>query len=239
MNGSRNKPLQTVSKGPKDADTGTESNHRDRKSGGGMLKKLKSRRSQTEKWPVVTEGELRALGRDITPDHVLGLRAVTEGNVMENNLLLNISKTKELIVDFTTKQARNYKPLIISEEGGDPDTSAGRFVRYQFTPAFLKLRTVGATVEFTVGDRPINSFRMIERHYFQGRLLKNFDFDFGFCIPNSCNTCEHIYEFPQLPDDLIRQMVAHPYETRSDSFYFVDNKLIMHNKADYAYNGGL
>lgn len=119
------------------------------------------------------------------------------------------------------------------EEGGDSDTSAGRFVRYQFTPAFLKLRTVGATwvnglqrcdcitislgclfsfliclfsplcrVEFTVGDRPINSFRMIERHYFQGRLLKNFDFDFGFCIPNSRNTCEHIYEFPQLPDDL-------------------------------------
>lgn len=43
---------------------------------------------------------------------------------------------------------------------------------------------------------------MIERHYFQGRLLKNFDFDFGFCIPNSRNTCEHIYEFPQLPDDL-------------------------------------
>uniref|UniRef100_A0A3B4FGV2 Reverse transcriptase domain-containing protein n=1 Tax=Pundamilia nyererei TaxID=303518 RepID=A0A3B4FGV2_9CICH len=32
----------------------------------------------------------------------------------ENNLLLNIRKTKELIVDFTTKQARNYKPLIIS-----------------------------------------------------------------------------------------------------------------------------
>lgn len=38
---------------------------------------------------------------------------------------------------------------------------------------------------------------------------------------------------------LVRQMVSHPYETRSDSFYFVDNKLIMHNKADYAYNGGL
>lgn len=61
---------------------------------------------------------------------------------------------------------------------------------------------VPVRVEFTVGDRPINSFRMIERHYFQGRLLKNFDFDFGFCIPNSRNTCEHIYEFPQLPDDL-------------------------------------
>ena len=31
-------------------------------------------------------------------------------------------------------------------------------------------------------------------------------------------------------------MVDHPYETRSDSFYFVDDKLVMHNKADYAYD---
>lgn len=64
------------------------------------------------------------------------------------------------------------------------------------------MKQTNLSVEFTVGDRPINSFRMIERHYFQGRLLKNFDFDFGFCIPNSRNTCEHIYEFPQLPDEL-------------------------------------
>lgn len=30
-------------------------------------------------------------------------------------------------------------------------------------------------------------------------------------------------------------MIAHPFETRSDSFYFVDNELIMHNKASYKY----
>lgn len=34
-------------------------------------------------------------------------------------------------------------------------------------------------------------------------------------------------------------MIENPYETRSDKpLYFADNKLIMHNKADYAYNGG-
>lgn len=32
-------------------------------------------------------------------------------------------------------------------------------------------------------------------------------------------------------------MIEHPYETKSDSFYFVDDVLVMHNKADYAYNG--
>ncbi len=47
-----------------------------------------------------------------------------------------------------------------------------------------------------------------------------------------------IYDFPKLDSDLIRQMVAHPFDTRSDSFYFVDGKLVMHNKADYSYNSG-
>ncbi|XP_021424579.1 protein unc-119 homolog B isoform X2 [Oncorhynchus mykiss] len=177
---------------------------RERKPSGGVLKRLKSRRSQVDSRPV-TEDHLRTQVGHITPEEVLGLRVATREE---------------------------------DEENGEGDMSAGRFVRYQFTAAFLQLRTVGATVEFTVGTRPLNSFRMIERHYFRDHLLKSFDFDFGFCIPNSRNTCEHIYEFPQLSESLVCQMVEHPYETRSDSFYFVDNRLVMHNKADYAYNGG-
>lgn len=125
------------------------------------------------------------------------------------------------------------------EEAGQLDPNAGRFVRYQFTPQFLKLKTVGATVEFSVGNQPVNNLRMIERHFFRDRLLKTFDFEFGFCIPNSKNSCEHIYEFPTLPADLVAEMIANPFETRSDSFYFVDDQLIMHNKADYAYDGGI
>ncbi|KAL1110395.1 hypothetical protein AAG570_007926 [Ranatra chinensis] len=121
----------------------------------------------------------------------------------------------------------------------DDDAHTGRFVRYQFTPQFLDLKTVGASVEFTVGNRPVSNFRMIERHYFKDTLLKSFDFEFGFCIPNSRNTCEHIYHFPELSPSLVADMINNPFETRSDSFYFVDNQLIMHNKADYAYNGGL
>ena len=35
----------------------------------------------------------------------------------------------------------------------------------------------------------------------------------------------------------VKLMVAHPFETKSDSFYFVGNKLIMHNKAEYSYDG--
>ena len=88
-----------------------------------------------------------------------------------------------------------------------------------------------------VGGQPVNKFRMIERHFFRDQHLKTFDFDFGYCIPNSVNSCEHIYDFPKLDKKQQDLMIAHPFETRSDSFYFVDDKLIMHNKADYAFNG--
>ena len=35
---------------------------------------------------------------------------------------------------------------------------------------------------------------------------------------------------------LVKEMIDHPYETKSDSFYFVDNQLIMHKKATYAFD---
>ncbi|TRY95366.1 hypothetical protein DNTS_035705 [Danionella cerebrum] len=180
---------------------------------------------------------------EITPEDVLGLQKITDNYLCGPER--NIHK-----IDFTRFKIRDMESGTVLFEitkppmagtGGDRmdfEQNAGRFVRYQFTPAFLRLRQVGATVEFTVGDVPINNFRMIERHYFRGQLLKSFDFEFGFCIPGSKNTCEHIYEFPPLSEDIMREMILHPYETQSDSFYFVDNKLVMHNKADYSYNGG-
>uniref|UniRef100_A0A8B9M7L0 Unc-119 lipid binding chaperone B n=1 Tax=Accipiter nisus TaxID=211598 RepID=A0A8B9M7L0_9AVES len=208
---------------------------------GGPLSRLRGRRGSTDAAtrPPWTESELLAL-ETVRPEHVLGLCRVTENYLCkpEDNIY-NIDFTRFKIRDLETGTVlfEIAKPSD-DDDNSELDASAGRFVRYQFTPAFLRLRTVGATVEFTVGEKPVSNFRMIERHYFRDRLLKNFDFDFGFCIPSSRNTCEHIYEFPQLSEDLIRLMVENPYETRSDSFYFVDNKLIMHNKADYAYNGG-
>ncbi|XP_061147526.1 protein unc-119 homolog B-like [Syngnathus typhle] len=213
---------------------------RDRKPGGGVLKKLKSRRNQVDPRPV-TEEDLQARNGCVTPEDVLGLRVATQGYLCkpEDNVY-NIDFVRFKIRDLETGSVlfEIAKPPHSEEDNENraSDASAGRFAHYQFTPAFLRLMTVGATVEFTVGNRPLSNFRMIERHYFRDRLLKSFDFDFGFCIPNSRNTCEHIYEFPQLSESLVRQMVNCPYETRSDSFYFVENRLVMHNKADYAYN---
>ncbi len=69
-------------------------------------------------------------------------------------------------------------------------------------------------VEFTVGTKAVENFRMIERHFFRDRLLKTFDFEFGFCIPHSRNTCEHIYEFPPLSPELCKLIYIHTFAQR-------------------------
>lgn len=46
---------------------------------------------------------------------------------------------------------------------------------------------------FAVCPEGIKNFRMIERHYFKRKLIKSFDFTFGYCIPNSVNTWESVY----------------------------------------------
>ncbi|XP_048257240.1 protein unc-119 homolog B-like isoform X1 [Haliotis rufescens] len=223
--------------------TDTRTANSGKKKGGGFLSRQAKAKSQTE---YLTEEEL--LKRDVvTPDDVLRLSKTTEKYLCP-------PEANVYGIDFTRFKLRDMESGTVlfevakpppPEDGEDADLdledsdpNAGRFVRYQFTPQFLKLRTVGATVEFVVGDKPVNKFRMIEKHYFREKMLKCFDFEFGFCIPHSRNTVEHIYEFPLLNQEEIQDMIDHPYETRSDSFYFVEEKLIMHNKADYAYNGG-
>ena len=136
-------------------------------------------------------------------------------------------------------------------------------------------------LKFSVGPLEVPSFRMIERHYFKGKLLRNYDFTFGFCIPNSTNTWEAIYDMPENSPKTIEEMVSSsasssnhsnthtgalsrrsindfwpqqlttpktvlvfsfmmlqissPDEHISDTFYFVEDRLIMHNKAYFKY----
>ncbi|KAI1729978.1 GMP-PDE, delta subunit domain-containing protein [Ditylenchus destructor] len=213
----------------------------------------------------ITEDELRAKSV-ITPEDVLRLNHISsdflcslEDNVYDiefvrfkirdmdsDSVLFEINKPtdqehseegddEEIIEEESVESSDEGKPREPEDPEGEKSFSP-RYIRYYFKPSFLRLKNIGATMEFVVGSKPVHSFRMIERHFFRDRLLKSFDFEFGFCIPNSRNSCEHIYHIPPLNESLVQEMINNPFETRSDSFYFVDNRLVMHNKADYAYD---
>jgi len=199
---------------------------------------MKTKTSETSEKDLVSKSK-------VTPDDVLALKEITDTYLCSpdaNTFGIDFTRFKIRDMETNTVLFEIAKPPNLPDTGSGnnvPDTTdpnAGRFVRYHFTPEFLRLQKVGATVDFSVGPQPIKDFRMIERHFFRNKMLKSFDFDFGFCIPDSKNTVEHIYDFPKLESETIKQMVANPFETKSDSFYFVDGNLVMHNKADYSYN---
>ncbi|XP_072528109.1 protein unc-119 [Salminus brasiliensis] len=180
-------------------------------------------------------------GDPVTPQYVLRLAGYTDDYLCspEENIY-NISfsrfKIRDLEGGSVILDLKRHCPTEIKDV---KEQEAARFIQYHFTPAFLSLREIGATLEFTVGSKAVNRFRLIERHYFRDMLLKTFDFEIGFCIPHSRNTCEHIYSLPDLDPQTIEEMIAHPFQTRSDSFYFANNKLIMHHKAEYSFCKGV
>ena len=126
--------------------------------------------------------------------------------------------TSHLFIDFTALGEDMY-----------------RKIKYTFSEDVLRLPHIQTSLVFQVGNREARAFRMVERHYFRDQLVKSFDFSFGFCIPGSVNTWDAVYAMPALSEKLINDMIENPYETKSDSFYFVENKLVMHNKAAYRY----
>ena len=109
-------------------------------------------------------------------------------------------------------------------------------IKYNFGPAFLELRNVGAQLTFKVGNKPLQKLSMIERHYVNKALLKSYDFQFGFCIPNSENTWEHIYELPEFSEAQKKELMQSEWAAESDIFIFVEDKLIIHQRCQYNYS---
>ncbi|KAI6650910.1 hypothetical protein LOD99_5750 [Oopsacas minuta] len=141
-----------------------------------------------------------------------------------NKQILNIKLSEEEILNYPTASSLSTDP------------SFGRFIRFQLPPSFLEMKHIGATIDFKIGNEAVKCFRMVEKHYFDIDPLKEFEFLFPFCMPNSRNSCDQIYEVPALQVDLKAQMIKNPYLTKSDSFYFVQNRLVMHHKAEFDFN---
>jgi hypothetical protein len=178
----------------------------------------------------------------ITPEEVCKFKKPTDG------FLCRLSDNK-FNIDFLAFSIRDYdtqRTIFKVDRESSMDALAGidlstldedslRKIDYKFESDVLSLPRITTELKFSVGANVVEEFRMIERHYFKGRLIKSFDFTFPFCIPKSTNTWTSEYELPPMDAALVDEIVKSPNLTQSDSFYFVKGKLIMHNKARYTY----
>ena len=111
-------------------------------------------------------------------------------------------RIRDLISGYTLVEV-NDDEIDNGEDGStltDEDDPATRVIKYHLGPDFLRLRTVGLTLLFSNGPKPIQNMEMVERHYFRGKVIRSYDFKFGFVIPGSTNSWEFMYDLPELTD---------------------------------------
>ena len=132
------------------------------------------------------------------------------------------------------------KELIIQDENYAPDMlklfDQMRHISYNFSDDFLKAKILSSSLVFKVGDLPVKNLQIIDHFFFKDKVIKSYQFKFPFCAPNSINEWEYVYELPQLSPEVVKQMITEVGQTRSETFFFVGDELILHNKADYDFS---
>jgi len=176
----------------------------------------------------------------LTPDDILDLKGPTQEFLCPLSAnTYGIEFLSFIIQDYVSKkhifEVSRDRPPQMDLDLANFDENSLRKIKYSFSEDVLRLPSIKTELIFSVGEKQVPNFRMIERHYFRNQLIKSYDFNFGFCIPGSTNTWGAVYDVPPLDEGLVQQMIDNPHETTSDSFYFVGDKLIMHNKASYKY----
>ena len=123
-----------------------------------------------------------------------------------------------------------------SESVYDLDIFADMELDYHFPQDILKSKTIGTNLTLVVGNNEVKNLDFIERHYIYDNLVGNYTFNFPFFMPNSENNIEFIYNVPTLPQKAKEEMAnGKNIPARSDTFIFVNGKLIVHRRAKYLY----
>lgn len=117
----------------------------------------------------------------------------------------------------------------------DHDVPTVRCSRYNLGSEFLNLRKIGLTMLLKNGAQPVKSLEMVERHYFRGRVLHQFSSKFGHVNPNCTIDWEVVYNMPSLSREEKQEIIDAPWEVKSDTFFFAEGKLIIHNRMEYNY----
>jgi hypothetical protein len=116
------------------------------------------------------------------------------------------------------------------------DYFADHELDYQFPHEVLKAANIGSQLTLVVGDKLVKNLNLIERHYIDDQLVANYDFHFPLFMPNSENNIEFMYPVPKLSDSSQKELQnGEDIYAKSDTFIFVDKKLIIHRRANYIY----
>ncbi len=188
----------------------------------------------------------------ITPDYVKSLQSFTpkflcsiEDNTYKikfTNLIVKDFDSKEILIEYINNSKKTINDLDEEElkkikEIEEKDIyKSPRMIKYHLSSNILK-KKISLNFEF-MGEKPIKDFIIIERHYIKDKYIGGFESKFPICIPKAPSNQEEIIDLNKNNDfnkkikkEVTNDVILH----KSDTFCFVEDKLIIHNKAIYYY----
>lgn len=117
-------------------------------------------------------------------EHVRGLPGswAISPVLQENMYKINVIRSRIQALSSEIKKPQSHQSTGCPSIHGTWTPMLGALSATSSTPTVLRLRQVGATVEFTVGDKPVNNLHRTEA-LSRYQLLKSFAFHFSFCHP--------------------------------------------------------
>lgn len=121
-----------------------------------------------------------------------------------------------------------------------PEHSLGNpnHVSYQFHPSVLRMPVIRNRWVFTVEKPDFGDLTILERFFFRDREFASYEFKLPATeswLEGDAHVWDQTYRRSAKLDELEADMIANPWETRSDTFVFCDRRLIKHAKASYSY----
>lgn len=107
---------------------------------------------------------------------------------------------------------------------------------YNFPISFFDAKYISTYLKIKVGDLEVKNLVLVENHYFEDKKIASFKFTFPFAVPNSTNTWEYVYEIPQIEPEFIDLLKNQKAKNYSDTFFFVNGEIILHNKSVYRFH---
>jgi len=134
-------------------------------------------------------------------------------------------------------EEHSNEDLLIDDDQYPPETlemfNEMRMKSYFFPAEIFNAKHISNSISFKVGELKVKRMCIIENHYYKNKRIAQYSFDFPFCAPNSRNTWEYIYELPKLDEEIITELVKNGGKLESDTFFFVQEELILHNKSNF------
>ncbi len=116
------------------------------------------------------------------------------------------------------------------------DYFADHLLEYRFPQKILTCNTLGSNLTLVVGEFLVHKLTLIERHFIEDKLTASYRTNYPLFMPNSENNVEFIYSVPELSEETRKKLsLGEPIKAKSDTFIFVDGKLVIHRRASYEY----